>query len=175
MSTPHTLNFLQRVFSSKVNQIFPLDVVKIINNDKIEMENKMYNKKYNIINMFIKYYESLYYESLCNIKFDDFIKILNEEYNNKLLSNNNRKNYEPVFNNLNEELIIYYLLILMEEATDDYIYGPAICIQNIIELFSNLLEQNDEYNRLVLMYENEDYFIINEENEENNYQEDELQ
>ena len=153
MNTPHTVNFLQRVFSSKVNQIFPLDVVKIINNDRIEMENKMYNKKYNIIKMFNKYYESLYYESLCNIKFDDFIEILNEEYiNNKFLSNNNRKNYEPVFNNLNDELIINYLEIIIDRFLDDYIYDPASCIEDIIELFSNGLEQNDEYNTLVSLY-----------------------
>ena len=100
----HTVNFLQRVFESAVNntQIFPLDVVKIINNDRMEMENKMYNKKYNIINMFNKYYESLYWNN-----FDDFTEILNEGHNINLLSNNNRKNYEPVFKSLNSELIIF--------------------------------------------------------------------
>ena len=154
MSTQvHTLNFLQRVFSSTVNQIFPLDIVNIINNDRIEMENKMYNKKYNIIKMFNKYDNYIYYERFYT-KFDDFIEILNEEYiNNKLLSNNNRKNYETVFNNLNEKLIIYYLEIIIEKFIDDYIYDPASCIEDIIELFSNVLEQNDEYNILVLMYE----------------------
>ena len=157
MNTPHTVNFLQRVFSSKVNQIFPLDVVKIINNDRIEMENKMYNKKYNIIKMYNKYYKELYYIKYkyysYELKFDDFARILNEEYNNKLLSNNNRKNYEPVFNNLNDELIIYYLELITEKNEEEEYDVPGEFIYSVIKFFSNVLEQNKKYNKILLMYE----------------------
>jgi hypothetical protein len=165
MSTQvHTVNFLQRVFRSAVNnnQIFPLDIVNIINNDRIEMENRMYNKKYNIINMFNKYYECLYYTN-----FDDFTEILNSEYIKHLLSNNNRKNYEPVFKSLNSELIIFYLERIEKEAKDYVFYDCESYIIEIIKLFSNVLEQNDEYNRLVLMYENGGVIPNENQDEEN--------
>ena len=163
MSTQvHTLNFLQKVFRSAVNQIFPLDVVKIINNDKIEMENKMrsnlYNKKFNIVKMYNRYRKSLHMFS-----YDDFADRMDEEYNNKLLSVNIRKNYKPIFNNLNDELIIYHLERILEVNEDDFSYYPYNCYDDIIKLFNDVLEQNDEYNRLVLMYK------------ENNYQKDENQ
>ena len=78
MSTQvHTVNFLQRVFRSAVNntQIFPLDIVNIINNDRIEMENRMYNKKYNIINMFNRYNFCIDYTN-----FDNFNETLNSDH-----------------------------------------------------------------------------------------------
>ena len=72
----NTVNFLQRVFKSAVNnnQIFPLDVIKIINNERLEMENKMYSKKYNILNMFDIYNFCTRYAN-----FDDFNETLNSD------------------------------------------------------------------------------------------------
>ena len=141
MSTQvHTVNFLQKVFGSKVNQIFPLDVVKIINNDRIEMENKMYNKKYNIINMINKY-DRFFDETIISIC-EDMVFI------------NKGINYEEIVENLDSDFVSYCVNELKFKVENYEVEDRFYSFIELIQLFDNILEKNDIYAKLLEDYEN---------------------
>ena len=129
MSTQvHTVNFLQKVFRSAVNnnQIFPLDVVKIINNERLEMENKMYSRRYNVINIINKY--------------KNYIVNINEKYINDLadeIGDDRNKNYYEILKNINRWMDYGLFYIRTIEEHNIVLFG-AYPKSNSIVLFNPL-------------------------------------